>query len=161
MTDPIEPARGTNGKFTRTIEGTERDAEAARLRATGKSYRQIAAELGCDVHTAHDAVTRAIATVVAEPAEAAIHFELDRLDRLHRAAMQVLERHHVTVSNGKVIELDGQPLLDDGPVLSAIDRLVRISESRRKLLGLDQPAKMNVTGGLTYEVVGIDPEALR
>jgi hypothetical protein len=51
--------------------------------------------------------------------------------------------------------------MDDGPVLSAIDRLVRISESRRKLLGLDQPAKMNVSGGLTYEVVGIDPEALR
>jgi hypothetical protein len=159
--DPIEPARGTNGKYVRTIEGTERDADAARLRSEGKSYRQIAAELGVDVRTAHDAVKRAIAAVVAEPAEAAIHFELDRLDLLHRAAMKVLQRHHITVSNGKVIELDGQPLLDDGPVLAAIDRLVRISESRRKLLGLDQPAKMNVSGGLTYEVVGIDPEALR
>jgi hypothetical protein len=159
--DPIEPARGTNGKWTRTVEGIERDAAAARLRSEGKSYRQIAAELGCDLHTAHDAVQRAIAAVVAEPAAAAIHFELDRLDRLHRAAMEVLERHHVTVSNGKVIVVDGEPLLDDGPVLAAIDRLVRISESRRKLLGLDQPAKMNVSGGLTYEVVGVDTEALK
>jgi hypothetical protein len=160
-TDPIKQARGTNGKWVRTLEGAERDAEAARLRSKGKSYRQIAAALGCDVHVAHSAVKRVIAEIITEPAEAAIAFELERLDRLHRAAMKVLERHHVTVSNGKVVEVDGQPLLDDGPVLSAIDRLVRISESRRKLLGLDQPAKMNVSGGLTYEVVGIDPEALR
>ena len=31
----------------------------------------------------------------------------------------------------------------------------------RKLLGLDQPVKTQVSGGVTYEVVGIDPEALR
>jgi hypothetical protein len=50
---------------------------------------------------------------------------------------------------------------DDGPVLSAIDRIVRISESRRKLLGLDQPAKTQVSGGVTYEVVGINPDDLK
>ncbi|MFE2911257.1 hypothetical protein [Kitasatospora indigofera] len=175
MTDPIQPARGTNGKWTRTLEGIERDAEAARLRAEGKSYRQIAAKLGCDVHTAHDAVTRAIATVVAEPAEAALHFELDRLDaelvrlgKLYSKVMAVLEREHVTVSQGRVVTMDdGATVPDDDWILKAVDRLVKIDESRRRngesrrrLLGLDQPAKTQVTGGLTYEIVGISSDEL-
>jgi hypothetical protein len=174
--DPIEPARGPDGKWILTEEGVERDAAAARLRSKGKSYRQIGKELGCDVATAHLAVKRAIAAVVAEPAEAAIAFELERLDAelqrlddLYRKVMDVLEREHVTVSQGRVVTMDdGATVPDDDWILKAVDRLVKIDESRRrngesrrKLLGLDQPAKMNVSGGLTYEVVGIDPEALR
>lgn len=82
-------------------------------------------------------------------------FELGRLDAalvrlngLEDAARQVLEREHITVNNGRIIVLDGSPLPDDGPVLAAIDRLIKVedarqrnSESRRKLLGLDAPAK--------------------
>jgi hypothetical protein len=175
-TDPIKQARGTNGKWVRTLEGVERDAEAARLRSKGKSYRQIAAILGCDVRVAHSAVQRVIAEIVAEPAEAAVHFELDRLDaelrrldKLYRTVMEVLEREHVTVSQGKVVTTDdGATVPDDDWILKAVDRLVKIDESRRRngesrrrLLGLDQPAKTQVTGGLTYEIVGINPEALQ
>jgi hypothetical protein len=73
---------------------------------------------------------------------------LVRLDGLEAAARQVLEREHITVNNGRIIVLDDAPLPDDGPVLAAIDRLIKVedarqrnSESRRKLLGLDAPAK--------------------
>jgi hypothetical protein len=156
-----DATHGGDGKYTRTTDTAERDAEAARLRSRGLSYRQIAAQLGMDVGNAHRAVQRAMAAIVAEPAADAIAFELDRLDQLYRAALAVLEARHITVSNGRVVELDGVPLPDDGPVLQAIDRLVRISESRRKLLGLDQPVKAQVSGGLTYEVVGVDMEQLR
>ena len=46
---------------------------------------------------------------------------------------------------GKVVyEDNGRPMIDDGPNLAAIDRLVKISESHRKLLGLDQEPSMNV-----------------
>lgn len=75
-----------------------------------------------------------------------------RLDRLENAALKVLERHHITVNNGRVITVDGEPLLDDAPVLAAIDRLVKIEAERlrngealRRLLGLDMPVKVDAT----------------
>lgn len=160
--DTNERARGGDGKYVRTLDGAEREAEAARLRSRGHTYQHIAEQLGfSNKGTAYHAVQRALAEVVAEPAAEAVQFELDRLDQLHRAALAVMEAEHITVNNGKVIELHGQPLPDDGPVLAAIDRLVRISESRRKLLGLDSPVKTQISGGLTYEVVGVDTDALR
>jgi len=152
--------RGGNGKFIRDIDTVKRDAYAAQLRSRGWTYQQIGDELGTDKGTAFEAVKRAMAEVIAEPAADALQFELERLDLAHREAMAVLEREHVLVSNGKVVTVDDVPLRDDGPVLAAIDRLVRISESRRKLLGLDQPTKTQVSGGLTYEVVGVDPSQL-
>jgi hypothetical protein len=162
MTDQHDKLRGGDGKFTRDPATAESDARAAELRAEGKTYRQIAAAMGWShPQSAHDAVARAMAEIVAEPAAAAVQFELDRLDLAYRKTLAVLEGHHVTVSNGRVVVLDGEPLQDDGPVLAAVDRLVRISESRRKLLGLDSPTKMAVSGGLTYEVIGIDTEALK
>lgn len=162
MDDQHDQLRGGNGRYTRDPATVERDAHAAQLRADGLSYRQIAAALGYGhPQSAHDAVARAMAEVIAEPAAAAVQFELERLDLAYRKTLAVLERHHVTVSNGRVVELHGEPLEDDGPVLAAVDRLIRISESRRKLLGLDSPTKTAISGGLTYEVIGIDTEALR
>lgn len=76
-----------------------------------------------------------------------------RLDRMEAAALVVLERHHITVNNGRVVTLDdGEPILDDGPVLSAIDRLAKIEDARlknneslRRLFGLDMPVKVDHT----------------
>lgn len=77
--------------------------------------------------------------------------ELVRLNELEARTRQVLDRHHITVNNGRVIKLDdGEPLQDDGPVLAAIDRLIKIEDARRKnnaeqrkLLGLDAPTKVD------------------
>ncbi|MFD9464367.1 hypothetical protein [Streptomyces sp. NPDC060027] len=74
-----------------------------------------------------------------------------RLDTLEHAARQVLERQHITVNNGRIISLDGAPLPDDGPVLAAIDRLIKIEDARernaaalRRVFGIDAPAKTEV-----------------
>lgn len=170
--------RGHKGKFTSApLDVAERRAAAARLRGEGLSYRAIADELGIDVKTAFSDVKAAVQSVVEAPAKEVVRVELARLDdellaldRLEEDVRKVLDREHVTVSHGKVITLEGdtEPLHDDGPVLQAVDRLMRIEEqrrrngeSRRKLLGLDAPAKSQITGGVTYEIVGIDPELLR
>ncbi|MFG2913345.1 helix-turn-helix domain-containing protein [Kitasatospora sp. NPDC048298] len=169
--DQHDRLRGGNGRYTRDPATAAFDARAAELRAQAYSYRQIATELGCHPSTAHDAVQRAMAEVVAEPAAAAVQFELERLDRGLRRLEEardhvqaVLAREHVTVSQGRVVYMDnGEAVPDDDWILKAVDRLIRIEdaiqrngESRRRLLGLDSPTKTSVSGGLTYEIVGVD-----
>lgn len=142
--------RDNNGRYIRTADNAERDAEAARLRARGNTYLEIATEMGYADHAgARKAVARALVATVAEPAEEVRQLQLAQLDKLTAAALAVLERAHVTVSHGKIIRDEkGQPLLDDGPVLNAIDRLLRIQERRAKLLNLDAPTR--------HEVVTLD-----
>lgn len=174
--DPDQP-RGGDGKWTRTLAGAEKDAEAARLRSRGHTYQQIADELGWgNKGDAYHAVKRAMQAVIQEPGEEAVRWSILRLDeervRLHDLrdkAEKLLGGQHVTVSQGRVVrDEDGSAVPDDEFTLKVIDRLARIDEqlrrndeSMRKLLGLDQPVKTQVSGGVTYEVVGIDPEALR
>ncbi|WP_188195602.1 hypothetical protein [Nonomuraea sp. SYSU D8015] len=43
---------------------------------------------------------------------------------------------------------DGAPLVDDGPKLAAIDRLLKIQARRAALLGLDAEKKVSVSGGV-------------
>jgi hypothetical protein len=140
--------RGGNGRFERNPDTAARDAQAARLRTRGLTYRQIADELGfAGPGKAHEAVKRVLAETVQDAADDLRAVELERLDQMYQAALKVLETEHYAISHGKVIYLEdgGPPLADDGPVLAAMDRLLKIQERRAKLLGLDAPAKTNVT----------------
>jgi hypothetical protein len=137
--------RGPGGQFIRTPEQAELDAEACRLRARSLSYTAIAKQLGFhDGVAARRAVERAMAQIVAEPAAELLQLELMKLDEWEQAARAVLERRHVTVSHGQLVYHDGEPLLDDGPVLAAVDRLLKVQERRAKLLGLDAPKRVEV-----------------
>jgi len=132
----------------RSSETMERDARAADLFRRGLSYRQIGAELGVSGHSAFEAVRRAArdAATDALAAAEALSLMLERQQDYRRAAYRVLTtRHYVTTQAGKVATgPDGQPLLDDAPVLNALDRLVRIDQEEAKLLGLYAPAKSRV-----------------
>lgn len=136
-----DQARGGDGRFTRTVRGAQRDAEAATMRARGATYQQIADALGyADRRTAYRAVEKVLTETVTEPSEELRSLELARLDAILAKAWSVMEAEHVTVSHGKIIRgADGQPLRDDGPVLAAIDRILKVSERRARLVGLDAP----------------------
>jgi Homeodomain-like domain len=124
----------------------QREARAVQLRTAGATYQQIGDRLGCSESRAWRIVQRALDRMVREPADQLRQLELARLDQLWIEATKVLHRSHITVSNGRVA-LDprtGQPLEDDGPVLQAIDRLLKIMERRARLLGLDAPTRVNV-----------------
>lgn len=144
--EPDTLGRGNDGKYTRTEDTAERDAAAAHLRARGKSYRMIAAELGyADGSGAYKAVQRALKAIVVEASAEVRSVELIRLDRMWIAAQAVLEAEHFVVSQGKLIYKGDEPLADDAPVLAALDRLLKIQERRSRLLGLDAPVKTQVT----------------
>lgn len=73
--------------------------------------------------------------------------QLIELDYLAEEAHKILRaRHYVVTASGKIVEdpETGQPLEDDGPVLAAIDRLVKILDRIAKLRGLDAPQRMEV-----------------
>jgi hypothetical protein len=158
---PAPEVRDGNGRHIRTLPQVERDAWAAGQRGLGRSYRAIAADLDVSVSSAHDGVRRAykdIAEPAAGPARAA---ELAILEATRDAALEVMARKHVTVSNGQIIRLDGTPLDDDGPVLQAAATIARISSTIHDLMGWKAPARVQLSGDVTYQLVGVDPEALK
>ncbi|MFI8448236.1 hypothetical protein [Streptomyces erythrochromogenes] len=133
------------GRFTATLNAAEKAAEAARLRSRGLTYQQIADEVGyTNKGTAYEAVQRVLKEAVTEAGEEVKAVELERLDMMWQAALKVMEARHWTVSQGKVVSLNNAPLPDDGPVLQAIDRLLRIQERRAKLLGLDTATRVSI-----------------
>ncbi|MFF2650591.1 hypothetical protein [Streptomyces sp. NPDC058045] len=139
--------RDGHGRYTRSPETAAREAQAARLRAQGKTYLQIAHELGYGSKSAaHDAVSRALHAIVADDAEALRRREAARLDGLYEEALGVLERTHYAHSHGKLVHDDeGRPLVDDGPKLAAIRELRAVRESYRRLYGLDAAQSSDVT----------------
>jgi hypothetical protein len=180
--DMTTRTRDGKGRFDRDPDTVKKDGEAAALRARSWTYRQIGEALGMSTSTAYDAVQRALADTLAEPAAAVRALELEKLDALERAVLVVLEREHVTVSQGRVVRRrtdeieqvngedkvddDGNPvyvwedILDDSPVLAAVDRLLKVADRRAKLLGLDAATKLDVSGGVKYEIVGVPADQL-
>lgn len=86
---------------------------------------------------------------------ARLEASLERLHNMEESVRHVMARKHVTVNNGRVIRApnpdtgEEEPVEDDTFILQAVDRLNRIEESRRKvsesirrLLGLDAPVKV-------------------
>lgn len=148
------------GRFERTIENAQRDAAAAQLRAEGHTYQQIADQLGWnDKSDARKAVRRALREIVQGPAEKLLALHMERLETLYELALDIAERQHVVVSHGKIIRGDdGQPLIDSGPELAALREARSTLESFWTLTGIKKPAKVEHSGGVTYEVIGVDPK---
>lgn len=145
------------------------------MRRDGRSWSDIANALGYDGPGSACTDLRRVLEQRKEQLAISLdqhrQLELEKLDRLERAAITVLETKHVHVSGGKVVrdggdeETVGEPLYDDGPVLQAIETLRRLSERRAKLLGIDAPTKVETDGKLTVVVESndgqIDLEAMK
>lgn len=157
---PPEPVKIPGRVGVRTVADAEADSIAARLRSQGKSYRQIARAMGCSVSIAHRRVQRALKAIPAEAVEELRTIELQRLDEMLEVARRELHRDHVLVQQGRVIRDDaGVPMIDHGAKLAALDRLVKISESRRKLVGADMP--MRIEQKVTVEEVTVMDAEIR
>jgi hypothetical protein len=161
--------RNARGNFIPSQTTAERAAAAARLKADNPrmTYQEIADTVGySNKGDAWRAIEKCRKAVLQQAGAELIASEAAQLDDMFVSAMQVLERDHVVVSHGKVITmadpdtLAEKPLLDDGPKLAALREMRAIRESYRKLLGVDQPTQVAVSGAVRYEVVGVDPADL-
>lgn len=135
---------------SRTTADRDRDVRAVELARRGLTYDQIAAQMGYrDRSGAYRAVQRGLTDAYRESADALTQLEMERLNALTRLFEKIIATKHYAVSlgSGKVVmdPLDPrQPLQDDGPALAAGLALLRVSESRRKLRGLDAPSRSRV-----------------
>jgi hypothetical protein len=167
MANPNQRGRTENGRYIRTPEQAQRDAQAADLRADGHTLQHIADTLGySDRSAARRGIQRALRDIVQGPAERLLALHMDRLELLYAAATDILERDHPVVSHGKVVTMpdpetgEEKPLIDDGPKLAAIREARSTLDAFWSLTGMKQPAKVQVSGGVRYEVVGVDPADL-
>ncbi|TGZ14738.1 hypothetical protein DV517_62210 [Streptomyces sp. S816] len=154
--------RNGNGQFVRTIEGAQRDAEAARLYSQGGiTFREVGEQLGISKWAAISAYNRAVRDVVQEAGEEALKVHTSRLEYAVARCMEIAETDHVMVSHGRIVYDDtGQPLKDSAPILAALREMRGALADFRRMTGMDKPAKLEHSGGVTYEVVGVDPEDL-
>ena len=133
----------------RSVDTMERDQQAADYFRRGLSYRQISEQMGWrSPAAAHQAVRRAARDAAADrlAGPEALATMLERLQDYRRLAWRVATtRHYVLTQAGELAAgPDGKPLVDDAPVLHAIDRLVRIDAEENKLCGHYAPAKARV-----------------
>jgi len=143
-------------------EDTQRDrAEVMRLRRQGNTFEAIGEQLGVTRQRAHQIYWQALKEIPAQEVSEYRAEQVERLDEMLRKAYEVLDRKHLTVSQGRVVRLGkpfvnddgeaevddgrGEPIEDDAPTLNAIKTILAIEERRAKLLGLDAPTKTNVT----------------
>jgi len=139
----------------------ERNLEIFKAYRDGKSFR----ELGLEHHISAERARQIYWAVVKEvPFAEVSEYRLEQLERigeLRREAIGILNTKHITISNGQVVIYNGQPVLDDGPRLNAILTLLKIEERQAKLLGLDAPARAEISvQSVNYTIVGIPTEAL-
>ena len=151
QTDTPEIVRNQHGRIVRTPEQIARDHEAAQLRSHSFTFQQIGDRFGVNASGAYKMVQRAIADIPRGNTIELVALELEKLDAIERKYLEIAAKHHVFVSQGGKVVYDGDVKLeDDGPAMQAMAGLLRVSERRSRLLGLDAPAKSQV------EVVNYD-----
>lgn len=119
----------------RSVQSQLKSRDVLALRARGMSYVDIADTLGISKSNAHIHVQHALADLreeILNEAENLVALELERLDNLWLSLYPQLS----------AVDEEGNA----APTLSAIDRALRIMERRAKLLGLDAPARTELTG---------------
>lgn len=114
-----------NGKKTdqTRIDMAERRQQALEYRKAGASFRLIADKLGVSVKTAHQDVRDALANLAELEQANAEEYRTMELARLDMAALALSQKLKL-----------GDP--------QVVNAWVKVSESRRRLLGLDAPTKI-------------------
>jgi hypothetical protein len=116
-------AGGKNSQHKTEI--AEKKQKCLELRKCGGSFRSIAEQQGLSLGLVHKYVSDALSEInelTAQDAEQLRELELQRLDTAQLAIAKLVRQGH----------------------LGAVDRWLRISERRSKLLGLDAPIQQQV-----------------
>lgn len=153
--------------MTITPEATpaQLDLDIVALVRQGHTYTDISKRLNLSRNYIFLAYQRGILTLNADESAAArairyIDKHLTEIEAERAAVQSVINGYHVVVSNGHVVSLDSVPLEDQGPLLAAVDRMVKLRDQEQALLGIKAKTQVEVSGGVTYRVIGVSGEEL-
>lgn len=169
------------------LTAKEKRAKAAALRVQARTWQQIADECGYgNPGTAYKAVQQHFKEYPSPDVEELRRVENEKLDKLEQAALGILARQHVVISQGRIVgrytgrimrdetgefmyrEKDGkilpvyeiEELEDDGPLMQAITTVLRIMDRRAKMNGTDVPVVKEETddGSVDQEIAALVEE---
>lgn len=162
------------GKPLSDLAMAERDTQVVALKRQDLSFQQIADHLGISKAGAVRSFQRAKRRVdVATDTDYAAYRDeqLASIAAMREVCDEIIAARHVSISNGHVVSeitgndddgnpVYGEPYEDDAPVLAAIDRRIKLDDQEAKLLGLYAKVEVAHSGGVTYEIVGVDMSKL-
>lgn len=106
----------------------------------------IADEMDCSVFRVQKLLNKYTPKLLEKDASHHRDIEIGKLDLLEEKLWAMVDEDYYTVSNGQVVYLEtGDPVPDIDPILKIIDRILKVSERRSKLLGLDKPVRVEAT----------------
>ena len=126
-----------------TVRAAERTVEALELRKAGFSYRQIGERLGISAAAAHKLVSKALGEIserARDVAQETLALELERLDAMTALLWEELAKLRALEEEG------AKPL---SRTLAVVDRLIRLTEVRARLLRLDTATLQSNTAVIT------------
>lgn len=90
---------------------------------------------------------------------------LELYAEMNRRALEMVDLIPAPLVAGKdgdlVVDPDtGEYVRDYSGRIKALDFALKVSAERRKLMGLDAAQKVETTGSVRFELVGVDPEDL-
>ena len=150
--DPADPPEGKlaspRDSTSHLIIHEQRDLQGMRMRALGYSWDQVARRLGYP--SRQQARARIMDTASQLKLETIDEFraiEAERLDYLATRLMHVIEyKDYKVTPRGDVARgPDGEFLEDHTTRVNAIAELRRVSESKRRLFGVDMPLKTEIS----------------
>lgn len=146
------PQNPRTGRFLKTLESAERDAEACRMLERGHTYQEIADALGFGSRGhAYTAIQKALAALPRESAMELRRVRVNQLNYVLYNTMQIIGRTYPVVSqSGQIVrDADGNPLLDESPRLAALDKARRTIMDLARIEGTIAPVR-------TEAVISID-----
>jgi len=106
----------------------------------------IADEMECSVFKVQRLLNKYTPKLLEGEATRHREIEVQKLDLLEERLWGMLDEDYYTVSAGQVVYMEtGDPVPDIDPVMKIIDRILKVSERRAKLLGLDKPVRVEAT----------------
>ncbi len=168
MGGPPDGAHAQHGEAERIAE---RNIQIWNWRIAGWTQQQIATQLGISKQRVSQICKEAMVDHTEPVIQELRAVAADKLDEGEQVMREIMHAKHPFVQGGKIVrgsildadgnEEPGDILYDDGPKMAAWDRILKIEARRAAMFGYDAEQKINMTGSVLYELVGINPELLK